>query len=488
MNTNEPEPRKSRLLTRETKRLAHQKRRKSTARVRLLDGRSNFVPQRRIALPAAAIALMTAAYTITKTGRDSLYMQEGGVQGLPLAYIGTAMIAPMVALSALAAMARFGPRIVRVIGPLAMAAFQLWAVGIARPGAGPSMTLLFMFIPAVYGVLISSTWLLAAESAPLARGGQSRLYALLASASVGGSISGALASKALAAHMDPQWFYSVGAVALLACAIAVEAAHRALPPAAVRSSDSNGFMPPLQVIRSAFSERYARMLAAVIVTSSLVGVLVEFLFYSSISNSLSGVRATSAYLATFYIWLNLAGLVLPMVLQPLMDRRVGLGGSLLFAPAAVVGGAVLLLVQVLTPGALRLTEGGMRSSTYRSSWEQASALVSARSRDAVKLLVDGIGSRAGEAMAAMLLLGVLHYPDIVRTGSDSYLNVVRVVLAFAALTWLLSVLRLRRFMGKNQCAFSESHQPGMHPPDGCPLTAALGERLVHREAVPAHRT
>ena len=99
------------------------------------------------ALPAIALALMTAAFTVTKTGRDSLYMQEGGVRGLPMAHIGTALIAPPVALGTLTAMARFGPRMGRLGGPIAMAVFQLWTAGSARPGAGASLTLRFLFIP-----------------------------------------------------------------------------------------------------------------------------------------------------------------------------------------------------------------------------------------------------------------------------------------------------------------------------------------------------
>lgn len=88
--------------------------------------------------------LMTAAFMLARTGRDALYFQDGGIQSLPLAYMGVALLAlPMAAV---------------------LLSLVLAGVGIVgTPGGSPAMTLFFMLVPVVFGGLFSLAWLLAGE-------------------------------------------------------------------------------------------------------------------------------------------------------------------------------------------------------------------------------------------------------------------------------------------------------------------------------------
>ena len=57
---------------------------------------------------------------------------------------------------------------------------------------------------------------------------------------------------------------------------------------------------------------------------------------------------------------------------------------------------------------LRLTEGGLKSSVHRSSWEQAYLPIKRLHRSVAKIVVDGAGPHLGEALAAMMLWVWLH--------------------------------------------------------------------------------
>ncbi len=112
---------------------------------------------------AAALFLMTAAFVLTKTGRDALYFQRDGLLDLPKAYIGIAILAIPTALGTLSLMQLVGPRNARVVAPLLMASALTVFFGFVAPGGGLLMTVFYMLVPLVFGVLFSLSWLLAAD-------------------------------------------------------------------------------------------------------------------------------------------------------------------------------------------------------------------------------------------------------------------------------------------------------------------------------------
>ena len=117
----------------------------------------------RTAFVTAAVLLLSAALVFAKTGRDALFVQGRGLFDVPKAYIGIALLAGPLAGFVLALLRILGPRTVRIILP-AMTAFALvWFATVVRPGGGLLMTAFFMFVPLVWGVVFSVSWLLAAD-------------------------------------------------------------------------------------------------------------------------------------------------------------------------------------------------------------------------------------------------------------------------------------------------------------------------------------
>src|SRR3990167_7916898 len=115
-------------------------------------------------LPALSLGLLTAAFIIAKTGRDALFFQgSGGLLQLPLVYINIGGASLPLALIFVKAMKVWGARPARV-GILLLAATMLGAAApFLKPGDSMLLLAIFMFIPAIFGLLFASLWLLASD-------------------------------------------------------------------------------------------------------------------------------------------------------------------------------------------------------------------------------------------------------------------------------------------------------------------------------------
>ncbi|MGH7810991.1 MAG: hypothetical protein ACREP5_12000, partial [Candidatus Binatia bacterium] len=108
-------------------------------------------------LPGLALGLATLAFIVAKTGRDALFFQgSGGLLQLPLIYINIGAASLPLALIFVKAMKSWGARPAR-LGVLAFAAAVLaLAAPFLEPGDNTLLLAIFMFIPAIFGVLFAS--------------------------------------------------------------------------------------------------------------------------------------------------------------------------------------------------------------------------------------------------------------------------------------------------------------------------------------------
>src|SRR5262245_28392607 len=115
-------------------------------------------------LPALTLGLATAAFIIAKTGRDALFFQgSGGLLQLPLVYINIGVASLPLALIFVKAMKLWGARPARVGILLLAAAVMATAAPFLEPGDNTLLLAVFIFIPAIFGLLFASLWLLAAD-------------------------------------------------------------------------------------------------------------------------------------------------------------------------------------------------------------------------------------------------------------------------------------------------------------------------------------
>jgi hypothetical protein len=361
---------------------------------------------------AGALFLMTAAFVLAKTGRDALYFQGDGLYGLPKAYLGVALLSVPTALLMLDLMRRLGPRRARVVSAALVAALLAGFHRVVHPGAGVVMTTFFMFVPLAFGVLFSVSWLLAAdlmEGRPRDR--LASAYGLIGAASVLGGVAGSVLARVLATGVEPATMILLAATSLAGSAAVMALTQaRYPPPAAVPVVAAPVPDRPSRAFRALLGERYAALLVWVGMLGALAGILVDFQLYLAAATSGGSGRENARFFANIYLLLNGAALVVQLSVLPAIQRAIGVHGSLLVLPVAVLGAALSLFggASLLSRSLLRVTEGGLRSSIHRVSWEQAYLPLDSARRGVAKVWVDGAAVRIAEGVGALVLLSWLH--------------------------------------------------------------------------------
>lgn len=426
---------------------------------------SHTVRQRTLFV-ALSLFLMTAAFILTKTGRDALYFQGRGLFDLPWAYVAIAFFSLPTAFAMLTLMRHLGPRRARIGAPIGMSGIILLFSLCARPGGGWLMTSFFVLIPLAFGVLFSLAWLLGAdllEGVP--HSALARSYGIVGAASILGGMAGGITARALSRQVEPQSLILLGAMALASAAAVAAVAQSRFPPAPIAGATAVG-EPTLRDLTLALKRRYPLLLLAVGMLSSLVGILVEFQLYLAAATSGHDGRANAQFFGGVYLALNCAALAVQLYAMPRLQRAIGVHGSLLVLPAALLAGAATLLATatLFALSLLRVTEGGLKASIHRVNWEQAFLPLERAERAVAKLLVDGAGARIAEGFAAgalaLWLTFVVRGRDLV--GQD--VSWITYALLVASLLWVGLTRVLARSLAQ-AASHPEEFRPDIPLPD-----------------------
>jgi ATP/ADP translocase len=358
----------------------------------------------RTLLPAFGLGLTTLAFIVAKTGRDALFFQgSGGLLQLPVVYINIGVASLPLALIFVKAMKIWGARPARIGVFMLAAAVMAAAAPFLEPGDNPLLLAIFMFIPAIFGLLFASLWLLATDIFEKTEKREAaRAFSRIGAGTLVGGMAGGLIAKGLAPYLDPKWLILLGAVVILGAVSLILHIHSRFPTNIVakqRGDKKSGILTPL-------TNKYSLTLLLIAMTGALAGLLIDFQFYAAAAGAKMGSKDNTSFFANFYILLNFMSLLLQLFATPTIQDRVGLRGGLMVLPLALIGAAsfATAAATALSRSVLRVTEGGLRSSVHRSIWEQAFIPLESTERSAVKLAVDGIGARIAEIAGAGAIL------------------------------------------------------------------------------------
>jgi ATP/ADP translocase len=434
-------------------------------------------------LPALALGLTTLAFIVAKTGRDALFFQgSGGLLQLPLIYINIGAASLPLAIIFVKAMKVWGARPAR-LGVLTLAgAVMALAAPFLQPGDNKLLLAMFMFIPAIFGLLFASLWLLASDIfEQTEKSAAARAFSKIGAATLAGGMSGGLIAKGLAPHLDARWLILLGAIVILNVVALVKYIHNRFPSnvvaKAANDKNKSGFLAPL-------SNKYAFILLLISMTGALSGLLIDFQFYAAAASASMGSKGNANFFANFYILLNFISLLLQLFATPKIQDKFGLRGGLMVLPFALIGGATFATAAAtaLSRSVLRVTEGGLRSSVHRSIWEQAFIPVDSTERSSVKIAVDGIAARVAEAIGAVAILlwlkqvvpdGIMKMP--LDTRWMSWLLLATVV------TWLLITQKLSVQVKQDKMRAEPVRVKDIDCerfPDQCPCTTELGKGVA----------
>jgi ATP/ADP translocase len=438
----------------------------------------------RTPLLAITLGLTTLAFIVAKTGRDALFFQgSGGLSRLPLVYINIAGASLPLALIFVKAMKLWGARPAR-IGILSVTAVVMAAAApFLMPGDSTLLLIMFMFIPAIFGLVFASLWLLASDVFENTEKSEAaRAFSKIGAGTLAGGMIGGLISKGLAPYLDAKWLIFLGALLILGVIVLVLQIHGRFPTNIVtRTADEEkkkgGFLTLL-------SNKYSIVLLAISMTGALAGLLIDFQFYAAAATANMGTKGNTSFFANFYILLNFSSLLLQLFATPKIQDKVGLRGGLMVLPVALIGGAtfVTAAATALSRSVLRVTEGGLRSSVHRSIWEQAFLPVDSIDRSSVKIAVDGIAARIAETIGAVAILfwlkqvavgGVIPMP--LNTNWIGWATLVTVSV------WLLITQRMRVHTKTDRREVKATAAPEIDCerfPDQCPCTTELGKGIA----------
>lgn len=351
-----------------------------------------------MAVPTALFAL-SASFALAKTGRDAAFLAADGLRVLPALYATVALVSVPFGMVTLALMRRLGGRRTHAWMSLATAV-SLCALAVRPPvDRGLLSVLAYVAVPLTYGVLFSMTWL-AVPSSLVAADGRLHPRALLiaAAAALAGGTSGGVIAASFGRLASVSWMFWVACALVASNAVLLLVAP--CRPVSVGPPATAGSV-------TASPAPAVPLLVAVAGLTAIVGIFVEYQFYAAVSEAPETAGRTSR-LAALHMGVNgtaLAGLLV----TPWLHRRAGVGGALALLPAAMAAGAAGLWLGGLAPSRalLRATEGGLKASIHRVSWEQVLLLLPATSRPRVKMLLDGMTTRLAEGSAGLLLWGLV---------------------------------------------------------------------------------
>jgi ATP/ADP translocase len=433
-------------------------------------------------LLSLTLGLTTLAFIVAKTGRDALFFQgSGGLLQLPLIYINIAGASLPLAIIFVTTMKIWGARPAR-LGVLTLASAVMASTApFLEPGDNKLLLAMFMFIPAIFGLLFASLWLLASDifektQKPVA----ARAFSTIGAATLAGGMTGGLIAKGLAPYLEAKWLIVLAAIVIFGVVILVRHIHHVFPTNVAKPADGkkkSGFLAPL-------GNRYALILLLISMTGALAGLLIDFQFYAAAAGARMGSKGNANFFANFYILLNFSSLLLQLFATPKIQDKIGLRGGLMVLPFALIGGAtfVTAAATAFSRSVLRVTEGGLRSSVHRSIWEQAFIPVDATERSAVKLVVDGVAARIAEAIGAIaILLWLKHVvPDgIIQMPLDT--RWMSWVLLVTVVTWLLITQKLSVQVQQEKHGAQPARPQDIECerfPDQCPCTTELGKGVA----------
>jgi AAA family ATP:ADP antiporter len=360
------------------------------------------------------LLLLMTGHTVLETARDSLFLSRLPAEQLPWTY-GAIAIAALAAAELNARLrARFDHK-------------QLFSLTLLFGGVG---TLGFISL-----FQLDVRWLIGSEMFTVLEAKKS--YGLISAGALVGAMLGGGIARVTADLLGDIALLGVGAAFLVATALCPRfmPALRAEPcgkpgsaPVVAPSEARKGTMP-----RDKRSHSYLERVLILTLVATVAATVVDYAFKAAVVQRVAP-HELGRFFGTFNMGMSFAALVLQIVIAPRLMSRTGVGRSLLIAPGTLSLAALLV---VLTPSftamvLLRGLDGSMRYSVHRSSVEVLFLPLSTHARARWKMVVDVLGQRGGQALAAIAILVCIQYQVPARHVVFGALGLCLIWLALAA--------------------------------------------------------
>ncbi len=395
--------------------------------------------------------LLTVTYAIDlfglyllKPARDTIFLSRLSSADLPLAFMLTALLAVPVSVVYGRASRRWSLTRVHLVSFAVVVLLLASWWPLLRTPSGAASYAFYAWVGVAGGLVTAQFWLLGNAVCDAARA--KRLFPLLSLGGIAGAALGGWTTGRVAATigLDPVALVPAGAVAWAVALVLSAVIVRRWPPATGRM---RGDAAPAEAgLRRSFADlvgsRHLLTIVGLVAVGVMTATFVDFQFKSAAAEAYAGREALLGYLGTFYARMSLLALALQVLLTSRLLRDMGVGGSLLVLPGALLLGSVALLFFPVLPVAagLRAGEMGLKYSLDKTTRELLYLPVPLGMKRRFKVFIDTIVERAARGVAGLVLLACTSLLGL------SWRGTVPLSLAFVVAWIALAVAMRRRYL------------------------------------------
>ena len=375
---------------------------------------------RRTLLLSLYIFFIIAALLIVKPVRNSLFLTNLGAEYLPHAFILTAFVSAIFAVTYFYISKRVNFHRITFISLLFFSSCLVlfWFI-FAHSNDLKWIGFIFYIWVAIFGVASASQFWLLANYVFDAREARKR-FNVLGGAGIAGGIFGGYLAKLLAPFYGTANLLLFAAAFVFICILLskslwtwqVRKRYVSETTRRLKSKDATTNQNPLHLI---FTSKHLKYVAVIVVLSVIVANLVDYQFNVT---ALETHKDTDNLTAFFGFWLSnlsLVSIFFQILLTGTIIRRFGVGTSLLTLPSLVV---ICAVVALLIPGLgavvlVKVTEGSLKQSINKSSMELLILPVPSWLKNRTKITIDVFldNLAAGATGILLLVLGLFLHLD-----------------------------------------------------------------------------
>lgn len=360
---------------------------------------------------ASALFLTITAYVIGQVTRDALFLNQFPAVALPYADISSGIAVGFVVALYLRIGRRTPVGMLLVRSPLFFAtnAALFWILTrYLRPS---SLYPVYYVWVGILGVLApTQVWTLA--NYLLTTREAKRIYGMVAGGGILGAIFAGYLCKMIARAFGTESLLLAMTVLLVACSASMNLALRAgrvSLDSALKASEGvagSRHRDFRESIRSIFSSRYLRAIAALIWISSFTTTLITWQFKALAKHFFANKNAMAVFFGDFYLYAGIIALLFQLLLSTRLLRRFGIAPMLFLLPVVVLAGSAGVLLWGTIAAAVFLKGGHyvLRFSIDRSTTELLYLPLPNQVKLHAKWFIDTVIWRLGDGLSGVVVL------------------------------------------------------------------------------------
>lgn len=372
--------------------------------------------------------LLVSAFVVGKTARDTFFLSRFNPDYLPHMFIAVAIVVGVTVSVYTRIVNRFAilPTVLATfaIGTLSLIVIQIF---LNVPGIYAA---LYVWMDVISTITVIQFWLLANRAFTTREA--KRLFGIIGS-------GGAVASTAVGFSVRP-FVHAYGTEFLLP----ISAGFIFMSLVVIYSLRSfvSGESIPRQrrrrkepAAKHPLRNRYLKILTVTVVISATVATLVDYQLKIIASETLDETAMASLF-GSLYGIIGVASIVMQFLVTGRILSRYGILWGLIFLPAALVTGNLLLLISPAIVSAVIARAGDQifRFTVHDTASQLLWLPVSAREKRRAKPFIDGTMKNGAQALSGFLIIGMMSFFDI------RFLSVPSLLLL---VVWILANFRLR---------------------------------------------